>query len=85
MLDQQSLQIKAMGSRVFPVGCENFVERKTGWLSHNPIKVLMNSIRKLEYKDEFNLFIKLKKPTYEVIPFRKCPCIVMLYLESIKN
>ena len=39
----------------------NFGERKTGWLTHNPIKVWMNSIGKLEYKDEFNLFDKAQK------------------------
>ena len=24
LIDQNSIEIKAMGSRVFPVGCENF-------------------------------------------------------------
>ena len=36
----------------------NFGERKTVWLIHKPIKVWMNSIGKLEYKNEFNLFNK---------------------------
>lgn len=39
----------------------NFGERKTGWLTHNPIKVWMNSIGRLEYKDELNLFNKVQK------------------------
>ena len=28
LLDKESLSIKAMGSRVFPIGCENFGSRK---------------------------------------------------------
>ena len=39
----------------------NFGDRKTGWLTHNPIKVWMNSIGKLECKDELVLFNKAQK------------------------
>ena len=39
----------------------NFGHRKTGWLTYNPIKVWMNTIGKLSFKDEVIEFNKTQK------------------------
>ena len=39
----------------------NFGRRKTGWLTYNPIKVWMNTIGKLSFKDEVIEFNKTQK------------------------
>ena len=45
-------------STEFPyyIRINNFGLRKTGWVTHNPIKVWMNAIGKLSIKDETNEF-----------------------------
>ena len=39
----------------------NFGHRKTGWHTHNPIKVKMNSIGELSFENEHEEFIKMQK------------------------
>ena len=45
----------------FYIRINNFGQRKTGWLTHNPIKVWMNSIGELSIKDEAQEFNTTQK------------------------
>ena len=39
----------------------NFGHRKTGWHTHNPIKVSMNSIGEIRFENELEQFLKMQK------------------------
>ena len=43
------------------VRINNFGHRKTGWHTHNPIKVKVNSIGELSFENEQEKFIKMQK------------------------
>ena len=58
-------------STEFPyyIRINNFGLRKTGWVTHNPIKVWMNVLGKLSIKDETNEFKNVIKTIHEANPF----------------
>ena len=78
--------IKSMKqSLLITFGLIILVNEKQYGLFINQLKYGLIPLENWSIKMNLTYLIKPKKPSYEVIPFHKCPYIVELYLESIKN